>query len=59
MTLTNYGMSSIMHNGLNKISTGLKAVTYRTELNFIKGTTAQFRSIARINFICCYAPLFN
>ena len=43
-------------NGLHKISTGLEAVTYRTELNFIKGTTAQIGNITRINFMRCYAP---
>jgi hypothetical protein len=43
-------------DGLYKISTGLEAVTYRTELNLIKGTTAQLGDIARINFILCYAP---
>ena len=43
-------------NGLHKISTELEAVTYRTELNLIKGTTAQFGNITRINFMRCYAP---
>lgn len=39
--------------GLRKISTGLEAVTYRTELDFIKGTTAQFGNTTRINFMRC------
>jgi hypothetical protein len=43
-------------NGLHKISTGIEAVTCRTELNLIKGTTAQFGNITRINFMRCYAP---
>ena len=43
-------------NGLHKISTGLEAVTYRTELNLIKGITAQSGNITRINFMRCYAP---
>jgi hypothetical protein len=50
---------TLTHNGLHKISTGLEAVTYRTELNLIKGTTAKFGNITRINFMRCYAPLFN
>jgi len=52
-------MYLMWHNGLHKISTGLEAVTYRTELNLIKGTTAQFRSITRINFMRCYAPFLK
>ncbi len=51
-------LGKLKYNGLHKISTGLEAVTYRTELNMIKGTTAQFGNIARINFMRCYAPFF-
>jgi hypothetical protein len=44
------------HNVEHKISAGLKAVSCPAPMKFEKGSTVQFGTNTRINFMQCYLP---
>jgi hypothetical protein len=47
----------MFYNGEHKISAGLKAVSCPVLIKFEKGSTVQFGTYTRINFMQCCVPL--